>query len=138
MHQEIGNLHLILDHDLGHQVVKEVLRHIEEIHQIKTNVEDSRETMIEIHLRTQVIEVEAVTMIETKFLTEELTMNQIQGNPFEIFTIKAWPTLLLYKPNSKKRYQLHKIVSEDLQSGSCLKDKKKKKAEDTSNQEKYS
>ena len=81
MHQDLGNHHWTLDHDLDHQVVKEVLCHIEEIHHIKINVEDSRENMIEIHLRTHVIEVEAVKMIETKFLTEEVTMNQIQVNP---------------------------------------------------------
>ena len=70
-------------------------------------------------------EVEVVIMIETNFLTEEVPMNKIQVNPFEIFTTKAWQTLLLSKPNNKKSLLL-KSLFEDLQSGNYSRDKKKK------------
>ena len=126
MDQETENNQLTEDHCLARLVGTEVLHLTKEIKDIKDTSKTTKDT---IRALRHTLVIEAVTMIVTNILTEGLTMNQIQGNPFEIFTIKAWPTLLLFKPNSKKRYQLHKIVSEDLQSGSCLKDKKKKAEE---------
>ena len=142
MDQETENNQLTEDHYLARLEGTEVLHRTKEIKDIKDTSKTTKDTIRALR-HTLVIEAEAVTMIETNILTEEVAMNQIQGNPFEIFTIKAWQTLLLlFKPNSKKRYQLPKIVSEDLQSGSYSKGKKKKKkkkkTEETSCQEKYS
>ena len=138
MDQGTENNQLIEDHYLARLVGTEVLHRTKDIKGIENTSKTMKDTIRALR-HTHVTGAEAVIMIETKVLTVEVTMNQIQGNPFETFTIKAWQTLLLlFKPNSRKRYQPLKIVSEDLQSGSYLKDKKKKKAEETSCQEKYS
>jgi len=94
----------------------------------KTEI-DTIKALLHIHAT----EVEVVIMIETNFLTEEAPMNQIQVNPFEIFTTKAWQTLLLSKPNNKKSLLL-KTLFEDLQSGNYSRDKKKKAKETTPDQ----
>ena len=139
MDQETENNQLTEDHCLARLVGTEVLHRTKEINDIKDTSKTTKDTIRALR-HTLVIEAEAVTMIETNILTEEVIMNQIQVNPFEVFTIKAWQTLLLFKykskPNNKKRYQLLEAVSEDLQNGSYSKDKKKGK--EISCPEKYS
>ena len=96
------------------------------------------------------IEVGAVIVIENKIQKEEVTtklkeikvnmnlreIREIKVNLFAQFTITASQTLLFLKSSSKKRYLQLKAIFEYRQSGSYLRDKKKRTKE-ISNQGKY-
>ena len=85
-------------------------------------------TVIAKEAETDTIRVHLHIVTEVGAATELTTNLKIKIIVKSIMT--AWLTQL-YFTNSKKRYQLLKIVFEDLQSGNYLRDKKKK-TKDTS------